>query len=37
MGKKKKRPCWIGVEVFQEFIAHWNSKKFKEISEKAKN
>ena len=34
--EKKQRPCWIRVEVFQELIAHWNSEKFKEISEKAK-
>lgn len=34
--KKQQRPRWISQDIFEQLIAHWNSEKFKEISEKAK-
>ncbi|XP_058762913.1 uncharacterized protein LOC131636304 [Vicia villosa] len=33
---KGTRPRWIGEDIFPKLIDHWNSDKFKEISEQAK-
>ncbi|CAL5192394.1 unnamed protein product [Lathyrus oleraceus] len=31
--RKGTRPCWIGKDVFNQFIDHWNSDTFKQVSE----
>lgn len=31
--RKGTRPCWIGEDVFNQFIDHWNSDTFKQVSE----